>query len=344
MEQAREKLLKEIEKAKERVHKRQEIVEAQNAQMNEQQASTDAMVKDAMSGVKPPVPKDEQVQRGKQVIEDLDKMAEAVYWNNPKDYVASATENNKNVPKFADGRATDGKKEGKPEYEENAKNIKSSYQEFSDAGKAAFVDPNNEDLKKAAMDKYKAERKAVEQALNDLGVPESDIPEAVEFDEATEVEGGDEDEIALRDEEARKAIPVDEIAKLQQLYSNCEGMKYGIEKGDNNTFVTNAKPVLSDAPQVGKKLEAEGTKTKDPKKKKIGQNITKDYQAAVIDGKASIANKGNEDAKKRAVESIEKLQGDIVDALAANGISKKGAEKALKETKRDDQAVLHWFN
>ena len=188
------------------------------------------------------------------------------------------------------------------------------------------------------MDKYKKERENVVQALRDLGVPESEIPEGPEFDEVADIEGDDE-EMREKDEKARKNVPVDKMSKLQQLYDNVECMKYGLEKGNQTTVVQNAKPVIADVPPVSQQLVAEGNKTKDVKKKKAGENMGKDYVPAVNDSTASLKDKENEGKKQQALESCDKLQQDIVDALASEGISKNGSKRILEEKERQDDMI-----
>ncbi|ELP86871.1 axoneme-associated protein mst101, putative [Entamoeba invadens IP1] len=338
VEKAKQDLLKEMEKAKTRVAKSHEIVKKQQEALNDQTATRNRQIDDTIKNAKPLVPKEEQIQRGLAVLDNLDKMGEAVFWNNPKDFVTAANENMQDVPKFVDGRIADARNENIPGGEERAKEIKECFSEFVEGGKTAFAEPENEEKKDAALSQYKTERAKIVEQLDQLGC--KNVPEEPQIDDA--IIEGDDEELEKRSEEAVKSLmkeKKDKVEKLKKEYQDLDAMEYAVENGDNNAFVTSAKPVISDVQSTAQLIGQEAVKEKDVKKKKVAEKMGEDLAPAVNDSKASLADKQNKEKKEKAKESIKKLKEDLEDALVAEGVSKKQAEKLLSEKPRQDEAI-----
>ncbi|BFU23467.1 hypothetical protein EHI8A_084870 [Entamoeba histolytica HM-1:IMSS-B] len=335
MEEAKERLMKEMEKAKERVAKSQEIVKKQQEALNAQTAAQNASIDEKIKNSKPIVPKEEQVKTGLSVLENLDKAGEAVFWNNPKDFVSSTNENMQEIPKFVDGRIADARNEKNPEKEEEAKKIKEDFQTFVDNAKTAFSEPENDAKKEAAIQSYKEDRARIVKELQELGV--EDIPEQPQVEEATfDIE---DESIIANSEQALKTMPKDKLDKLKNTYKQIEAMEYAVDNGDNNAFISNAKPVINDVQQAAQIMNQEAVKNKDVKKKKIAENLSEDLAPSINDSKASLVDKENKAKKEKAKQSLEKLKEDVVDALVVEGITKKQAEKALSEKERNEELI-----
>ncbi|KAL7717275.1 Axoneme-associated protein mst101 [Entamoeba marina] len=304
MKNAKDDLMKEMDRAKERVGKSHNAAMDQQADYDQRAAEQAMIIDDKIKNSKPIIPKEEQIQRGMAVLENLDKMGDAVFWNNPKDFVAATNENMQDVPKFVDGRIADARSENNPTKEENAKEIKDEFQNFVDSSKIAFASPNDETKKDDAIEKYKKDRELIVSALKDLGVPDYNIPPIPEIEE-TIIDFGNE-ESAVLDEAAKKKLPKKKLDELKKEYDALQAMEYAVDEGDNNNFVKNAKGVIADVPSLAKEVLDDATKTKD-------DDIIDALAAEGINKKQAQSILEENDRHNDLIPEIVKMKQDIVE-------------------------------
>jgi len=276
--------------------------------------------------------KEETKENGLKTVEALDYAEEAVFWDDPEETQKQLQELNKLVPKVVDGLAqnvTD------PEKEKKIRSIESDYKDYREQCKNDLASGEKE----KSIDKYKKLREKVVNELVDFGVDPDLFPKENNFDDLEEAKQEEESEAINDVDEVKKNMKLknkDDLDQVLTLAQLLDEMEYARDSSDVPMFKEAANDYQKQAQAFANEKQKEALRDKDPKKRKIAENLGQVYVDVVKDNMECFKDKNNPQKKQQAKNSGNKVKEVLKDYLVSQGSTPTQANFLLENEDKSD--------